>query len=628
MTIKGDVIREVYVPEGYMLIKEEQLDQLLINTIENSEIPKTLLNSTIDANAELFKKVMEGLKEDVEWMEKHSKNITDFKTKIDLYTQVNPMQTEKNLENLLEAVKKIGGEFETSVKGLPVGGTKELTKEIIRDRATTYMNNIGDDVRGSIKNILEQSINNEKGMRYARDEMYKNIDSMSRNRAEVIARTETVNARNQAELLKAQDSGKEYFIVISAADCCDECFDAYDGNVFHLPEDEDMLPPLHPNCYSKDTEVFTSNGWKLFKDVTKEDLILSLNPKTHETEFIPFTEKVSYHYVGEMYHFHNRWFDMQITPDHEMFVEKRVDHGKKGRSIEPFFIKPSELHGEHKILRKAEYSKESPKYIDINGLRFKPEDYAFFMAWFIAEGSVLHDKNVGISRAYPIKISQHNKEHRKLLEERLKEIYDSVGLKLSVQKEGFETYSRELYEYLHPLGRSHEKYIPEEVFQLSREHLNIFLDNYVKADGHERVCDNHVVQNSSEKQVFTSSKRLADDLSYLILLAGYCPSFHIDKNKGKEVEFANGTYTTNHDLTRISLNKSKYAQVSGMSVDLVPYEDMVYCLELPKWHTLWIKSKNKISWGGNCRCTASFFRSESLAEGMAGDISKPREEEE
>lgn len=248
MTTKGDVIREVYVPEGYTLIKDEQLDQLLINTIENSDIPTTILNSTIDANAELFKKVMDGLKDDVEWMEKHSKDITDFKTKIDLYTQVNPMQTEKNLENLLEAVKKIGGEFETSVKGLPVGGTKELTKEIIRDRATTYMNNIGDDVRSSIKNILEQSINNEKGMRYARDEMYKSIDSMSRNRAEVTARTETVNARNQAELLKAQDAGKEYFIVVSAADCCDECYDAYDGNVFHLPEDEDMLPALHPNC--------------------------------------------------------------------------------------------------------------------------------------------------------------------------------------------------------------------------------------------------------------------------------------------------------------------------------------------------------------------------------------------
>jgi len=248
MSITGDVIREIYVPNGYRLIKEEQLDQLLINTIEQSEIPKTLLNSTIDANAELFKKVMDGLKDDVEWMEKNSKNILEFKEKIDLYTQVNPMTTEKNMGNLLDAIKKIGGEFEVNAKGLPVGKTKELTKAIIRDRSFGDMTKLGESVNVNIKQILEQSLNNERGMRYARDEMYKNIDSLSKNSAARIGRTETVYARNQAELLKAQDSGKEYFIVISAADCCDDCYDAYDGNVFHLPEDEDMLPPFHWNC--------------------------------------------------------------------------------------------------------------------------------------------------------------------------------------------------------------------------------------------------------------------------------------------------------------------------------------------------------------------------------------------
>ena len=136
---KSSSVDEVYVPEGYTLIKTNQLDKLLLNTIERSEIPKTILNSTIDANAQLFKKVMDGLKEDIEWMEKHSKDINDFKAKVDLYTQVNPMTTEKNLSNLLEAIKGISGEFETTAKGLPVGGTKELTKEIIRDRATTFI---------------------------------------------------------------------------------------------------------------------------------------------------------------------------------------------------------------------------------------------------------------------------------------------------------------------------------------------------------------------------------------------------------------------------------------------------------------------------------------------------------
>jgi len=245
MTVKG--VPEVYVPDGYTLIEDDALDKLLLNSLNNSEVRFTI-NNSIEANANLFKKVMDGLKDDITNLESQSANIGEFKKNVDLYLKVNPMTTEGNMVNLMDAIKSITKEFDVNAKGLPVGGTKELTKEIIRDRATEYMTNIGDDLRGNIKNILEQSINNEQGMRYARDEMTKSIDGMSRNRAEVVARTETVHARNQAELLKAQDTGKEYFIVISAVDCCDECFDAYDGNVFHLPEDEEMLPPLHPNC--------------------------------------------------------------------------------------------------------------------------------------------------------------------------------------------------------------------------------------------------------------------------------------------------------------------------------------------------------------------------------------------
>lgn len=228
------------------------------------------------------------------------------------------------------------------------------------------------------------------------------------------------------------------------------------------------------------------------------------------------------------------------------------------------------------------------------------------MAWFISEGSVLHDKEDAKARGYPIKISQHIEKNRTLLKERLTKISQSIGLKLSIQKQSFELYSKALYDYLEPLGYSNEKYIPTELFKLSKHDLNVFLDNYVNGDGYEQISSNRMVQNSSERQVFTSSRTLADSLSYLILLAGFCPSIRVDNAKGKEVEFKNGTYTINNDLTRISINKSKHANIANCSIDLIPYNDMVYCLELPKWHTLWIKSNGKTSWGGNCRCVAMY----------------------
>ena len=202
----------------------------------------------ITANIKLFRKVMGRIEADVEDLATNSKSLAEFRERLGLYVQANPMTTEANMPFFTEAVNSIAAEYSSLVKSLPPGGTQELTKEIIRTRTMDNLTKLGTDTTSQLRNTLEQSINNQKGMRYARDEMAKNIEAMTKNRAEVIARTETVYARNQAELVKAEAAGKEYFIVVSAGDCCDECYDTYDGNTFHVPEDEDMLPPLHPNC--------------------------------------------------------------------------------------------------------------------------------------------------------------------------------------------------------------------------------------------------------------------------------------------------------------------------------------------------------------------------------------------
>ena len=38
-------------------------------------------------------------------------------------------------------------------------------------------------------------------------------------------------------------------------------------------------------------------------------------------------------------------------------------------------------------------------------------------------------------------------------------------------------------------------------------------------------------------------------------------------------------------------------------VERVDYTGMVYCVELPEYHTLWVKRNDKVSWNGNCRCS-------------------------
>lgn len=86
----------------------------------------------------------------------------------------------------------------------------------------------------------------------------------------------------------------------------------------------------HPLCYSDDSEVLTNRGWKLFKDVLDDDLILSLNPNTRNIEWVDFIDRQCFLYYGEMVHFYNRSLDCLVTPEHQMvYLNKgdgRIEH--------------------------------------------------------------------------------------------------------------------------------------------------------------------------------------------------------------------------------------------------------------------------------------------------------------
>ncbi|MBQ6098969.1 MAG: hypothetical protein IJL02_03805 [Methanobrevibacter sp.] len=414
-------------------------------------------------------------------------------------------------------------------------------------------------------------------------------------RARMIARTEHARAVNTGTLQAYSNYGVEHVEIITVGDSsvCDICLDLQDNNPYTLQEAMALLP-AHPNCYDDETEVYTKSGWKLFKDVTLEDDILTLNPETKLTEFVKPVKLISYpNPHGYMYLIHNKWFNCCVTPDHDCFVyQRRRVNGE--RDDYPEFHKPDELNSESKFLRIVENDKVSPEYIDVNGLKFTSQDYAFFMAWYLSEGSILHNQNSARAHSYPIKITQMKTNTREILEKEFKRISEYLGIKLYVGKDYFEFHSKQLHDYLKPFGYSYEKYVPEELFELSRDDLKLFLDMYVKGDGHKR---------GNEQCLFTSSKQLIDDLSYVSLLAGYNPTVFLHSREGSVVEHRNGVYTQNHDVYGIRLNNSKYAFIEKCNIDKIDYDGNVYCIELPKYHTLWVKRNNQTSWNGNCRCS-------------------------
>lgn len=99
--------------------------------------------------------------------------------------------------------------------------------------------------------------------------------------------------------------------------------------------------PRHPNCYSKDTEVYTRNGWKLIKDVEVGEYCYSAsyvdikktlgyvpvdtkgneNKDTFDFEFVKVKRKIS-GFEKKMIRFSCNCFDVLVTPDHDMYVGK------------------------------------------------------------------------------------------------------------------------------------------------------------------------------------------------------------------------------------------------------------------------------------------------------------------
>lgn len=99
-------------------------------------------------------------------------------------------------------------------------------------------------------------------------------------------------------------------------------------------------------CYDKETEVLTNNGWKLFKDLDKEnDLIATLNNVTDEIEYQKPINYIQYHYKGDMIGIKHKNIDFLVTPDHDLYFK---EYGKDNYEI----IKAKDAFGKYGKFKK------------------------------------------------------------------------------------------------------------------------------------------------------------------------------------------------------------------------------------------------------------------------------------
>lgn len=430
---------------------------------------------------------------------------------------------------------------------------------------------------------------------------YKNALRLSRNEINIAYRTNDFERRKTMPFVMGQR------IRLSAAH---KIFDICDYMVGTYPKDYKFVG-FHPNCYDKETEVYTDRGWVKFSEVTKEDQVLSLKEdKNLEWANVLFTIKKAY--TGKMVRFHNRALDMLVTPDHPMvYIPKsntKVIYSNK--NAEQFDMVKGGLY------RSSEYKSKGFNKITIRGEEFDFNMFCQFMGYYLSDGSC--------TRPYQIIISQRE-DHDTDNYNKINAFLKGSGLKYRSFDGGFCILNESLWNYLQDFGKCNEKFIPGSIKDSSPDQIAIFLDAFVSCDGYIKTNrsftnsrGNLMKPKNKTRSFFTTSKRMADDIGELLLKIGKRPSFNLRECKGSKQKFKNGEYKINYDLWIIAECHSKTATV--FHKDYVDYNDFVYDVQLDRNHILLTRRNGKVVWGSNCLCISEslLLPKEKFKEYLAG----------
>lgn len=459
-----------------------------------------------------------------------------------------------------------------------------------------------DYIRENVRPVL-----NELARQQAKDPDDVSGRNSLRNRAEMEARYQG----HIDNIQRLRDSGARLVVASTHADCSERCR-PWQGRVYSLDgtsgttDDGRKYVPLETatdvwyttksgkrykngllgfNCFDDKTEVYTSDGWKLFSQLTGDEQFYTLNPHTRESEWQTATAYYRQKHDGDMIYLHNASADLCVTPNHSILYYTQKDRRLRFKPACEFSTATFMYAGQ-----KWQGTKRDT--VMLGGEEVDARLYCRFMAYYLADGSV-HDKN-------SVKIAQQNNA------DMFKEL---AALPFGVwhDEDKIVVRGRALREELAAYGTCAKKHVPDIIKTLPRKLIREFLDAYSKTDGYaakDSYINGH--KRKPHKSLFTTSKRMADDLSELALKAGYRPKVDLRRCAGKEIAFKNGTYKINYDVYVIHLNYR--VNITHLKKDVIAYRGYVYCVEVPN-HTLLVRRNGRTQWCGNCRHYLTPYRS-------------------
>ena len=350
----------------------------------------------------------------------------------------------------------------------------------------------------------------------------------------------------------------------------------------------------HAMCYSSDTELLTSEGWKFVGELAVGDQLATLNPATHELEWQSAALVHEQHYSGDLLRFHSRAIDLLVTPNHRMYGIKQSRHRLEDNSStggpEDFeFVRADETSASFLVKRNAKWSGAHVLCHELPcGTRVPMNVWLEFLGYYLTEGScfsreyarVRASGNTVTAKTRRVSIAQKKPGGVALIQRCL----DQMPFKFRRinKSHRWDCDYKELHQELSGMGLAWEKRIPDYVWQCSREQLDILFHAMMAGDGSCEPGD-----NGRPRQYTTTSPGLADDFQRLLLQTG----------RGGKITAHDPTAWGKRIIYTVSIRNSHDRTKLGTPAR-VPYSGKVYC-PTTRNGIVFARRDGKAAWCGN-----------------------------
>lgn len=350
----------------------------------------------------------------------------------------------------------------------------------------------------------------------------------------------------------------------------------------------DMVLYDPPYCYDGNTMLMTDKGFKWICEITKDDLLATLNTETNHIEYQNATEVIQKQYKGEMIKVVSDDINLFVTPNHRCYVADARNGDFKWVLAKDLVNAKSQYYikkdGLFEGIEQLEFTfpavgKHAEKTVSMNSFL---KLLGFYLSYGRCKMRFSKDTDNKYDRivSFPFCASHIRGE--------IVSIAREFGCKAVLHQKSIDIHNEQLWAYFKSLGTIGTRCIPQSLKSLSAEQLSLLVDYMLLG---QNAC-----KHSAQKYIDTKHNPLLETNTFV------CRSLNLH-NDFSEIALKAGHkistfYDNQYNRYGVCLLTQNHFSFKSEDITPVPYNGFVYCVSVPNT-TLLVNRGGKVFWCGN-----------------------------